>query len=320
MRPVAIVEIPAPCTCPNTPASENSDHSAVATAAARKARSGPHATRRSRPLFQVKRMTAAPVASPPAAPTSFSDSELQQFRQQGFLISPKLIDDALLQRMRDVTNRDMAGHLGDIEYEADLHYPGAPVSLDAEGGKTIRRLRQAISRDPVFMQLVRLPAILQRLQQLLGPHIVMPLAHHNCIMTKQPRFSSDTGWHQDTRYWSFTNGDLVNIWVALGPENPHNGCLQVLPATHLAAAPRHRLDDALFLRTDIAENQPLLKTAVPVCLEPGDILFFHARCFHAATRNFSSQTKQSVVFNFRSIENSPLPGTRSADWPELLLS
>jgi hypothetical protein len=27
-----------------------------------------------------------------------------------------------------------------------------------------------------------------------------------------------------------------------------------------------------------------------------------------------------VVFTFRSIENSPLPGTRSADWPELLLS
>ncbi|MEY3457296.1 MAG: hypothetical protein RL215_453 [Planctomycetota bacterium] len=262
----------------------------------------------------------APAGFPPAAAVEFTPHELQLFQQQGFLVVPGLVNEPLLHTLRAVTDRDLAGHLGDIEYEADLHYPGAPASLDAEGGKTIRRLRQAISRDPVFMQLVRLPAILRRLQQILGPHIVMPLAHHNCIMTKQPRFSSDTGWHQDTRYWSFTDGNLVNIWIALGSENLHNGCLQVLPGTHAAAASRDRLDEALFLRTDIPENQPLLQTAVPVFLEPGDILFFHARCFHAATRNYSTQTKQSVVFTFRALENAPLPGSRSADWPELLLS
>ncbi|MFM7919404.1 MAG: phytanoyl-CoA dioxygenase family protein, partial [Planctomycetaceae bacterium] len=171
-----------------------------------------------------------------------------------------------------------------------------------------------------FLQLLKEPFLLQRLQQLLGPHVVMPLAHHNCIMTKQPRYSSDTGWHQDTRYWSFTDGNLVNIWIALGTEDLHNGCLQVLPATHHAQASPQLLDDALFLRTDLPENQPLLQTAVPVLLQPGDVLFFHARCFHAATRNYSQNTKQSVVFTFRSIENHPLPGSRSAVLPELLLS
>ena len=139
-------------------------------------------------------------------------------------------------------------------------------------------------------------------------------------MTKQPRFSSDTGWHQDTRYWSFTSGELVNIWIALGPESPQNGCLQVLPGTHTGPAPASLLDQALFLRTDLPENQSVLKTAKSVELLPGDVLFFHARCFHAATRNYSNETKQSVVFTFRALENSPMPGSRSAQWPELLLS
>ncbi|MEY3174694.1 MAG: hypothetical protein RLZZ436_2608 [Planctomycetota bacterium] len=256
----------------------------------------------------------------PTHASRFTPEELLKFRQQGYFVVPQLIPTELLDQVRTVTDRDLAGHLGDVEYEADLQYPGAPQSLDAEGGRTIRRLRQAISRDPVFLRLVTQPGILLRLQQLLGPRIVMPLAHHNCIMTKQPRFSSDTGWHQDTRYWSFTTGDLVNIWIALGPENLHNGCLQVLPGTHSAAAPREFLDEALFLRTDLPENQPLLKSATPVCLEPGDVLFFHARCFHAATRNYSSGTKQSAVFTFRSLDNPPIPGSRSAAWPELLLS
>jgi phytanoyl-CoA hydroxylase len=250
----------------------------------------------------------------------FSEQERSFFVDNGYVIQRGLIPVDYVEQMRRITERDLAGHLGDNEYEADLHYPGAPASLESEGGRTIRRLRQAISRDPIFLRLLKEPFLLQRLCQLLGPHVVMPLAHHNCIMTKQPRFSSDTGWHQDTRYWSFSTGDLVNIWIALGPENLHNGCLQVLPGTHQAAAARELLDEALFLRTDLPENAPLLARATPVELEPGDVLFFHARCFHAATRNFSSQTKQSVVFTFRSIENAPLPGSRSAAWPELLLS
>jgi phytanoyl-CoA hydroxylase len=254
------------------------------------------------------------------APTEFSESEVATFQRDGYFIAKALVPAECIEAMKRITQRDLAAHQGDIEYEAELSYPGAPESLDAEGGRTARRLRQAISRDPVFAKLVKEPFLVDRLQQLLGPHIVMPLIHHNCIMTKQPRFSSDTGWHQDTRYWSFTTGDLVNIWIALGEETLQNGCLRVLPGTHLERAPRELLDDALFLRTDLEQNQPLLESAVPVELRAGDVLFFHARCFHAATRNYSTESKQSVVFTFRSLDNPPVPGTKSAQWPELLLS
>ena len=252
--------------------------------------------------------------------TEFIQDEVETFQRDGYLVVRGLIPLDCVDAMKRITQRDLAAHQGDIEYEAELSYPGAPESLDAEGGRTARRLRQAISRDPMFAKLVKEPFLLKRLQQLLGPHIVMPLIHHNCIMTKQPRFSSDTGWHQDTRYWNFTTGDLVNIWIALGEENPHNGCLRVLPRTHFEPAQRERLDDALFLRTDLEQNQPLLQRAIPVELKAGDVLFFHARCFHSATRNFSTESKQSVVFTFRSLENRPIPGTKSAQWPELLLS
>ena len=252
-------------------------------------------------------------------PQEFTQNEVENFQRDGYFVVRKLIPPDTINAMKRVTQRDLAAHQGDIEYEAELSYPGAPESLDAEGGRTAR-LRQAISRDPVFAKLVKESFLVNRLQQLLGPHIVMPLIHHNCIMTKQPRFSSDTGWHQDTRYWNFTTGDLVNIWIALGEETLHNGCLRVLPGTHLEPAQRDRLDDALFLRTDLEQNQPLFSRAVPVELQAGDVLFFHARCFHAATRNFSTESKQSVVFTFRSLENRPIAGTKSAQWPELLLS
>jgi phytanoyl-CoA hydroxylase len=249
----------------------------------------------------------------------FSAAEVDQFQQDGFIIQRGLIPDQYVNTILEVTRRDASSHFGDIEYEADVLYPGAPESLDAEGGRTIRRLRQAFSRDPVFSRLVKESFLLNRLKQLLGPQVVMPLAHHNCVMTKHPRYSSDTGWHQDTRFWAFTSSNLVNTWLALGDETLTNGCLRLLPGSHRMSFEREQLDEGVFLREDLELNRELLDSAVTAELSAGDVLFFHARCFHAATRNYSDKTKYSAVFTFRSLDNPPLPESRSSRLPELLL-
>ncbi|MEO2025074.1 MAG: phytanoyl-CoA dioxygenase family protein [Fuerstiella sp.] len=249
----------------------------------------------------------------------FAVEEVETFRRDGYIVQRGLVPLEYVDRILQITERDEAAHFGDIEYEADVQYPGAPQSLTDEGGRTIRRLRQAFSRDPVFARLVKEPFILNRLRQLLGEQVVMPLAHHNCVMTKHPRYSSDTGWHQDTRYWSFTTSELVNVWVALGDETVTNGCLRLLPGSHQMAVESDQLDDELFFRDDVSRNQSILGTAATAELKAGDAIFFHARCFHSATRNYSDQTKYSAVFTFRSLDNPPLPDSRSSELPELLL-
>jgi phytanoyl-CoA hydroxylase len=249
----------------------------------------------------------------------FSGLEVDRFQQSGSLVVRGLADPETCRQMMECTRTALVGDAGPVEYEADLHYPGAPVSRAAAGGNTIRRLKEAHARHPIFTRFILSLPLADRLKQLLGPKVVMPLAHHNCVMTKQPRFSSETGWHQDIRYWSFERPELVSIWLALGKETPENGCLYVIPGTHKLQFSRERLDDALFLRPDLAENQALIEQKVPVPLEPGDVLFFHCRTFHAAGRNQTDQTKYSVVFTFRPADNPPQPGTRSASMPELLL-
>ncbi len=251
---------------------------------------------------------------------AFSPSEVDQFQHEGFVVVRGLVPETDLARMRRITERGVREEIAPIEYEAALHYPGAPESLQSVGGRTIRRLKQAHSRDFLFTEWMLRPEILGRLRQLLGPQIVCPLAHHNCIMTKQPQFSSETGWHQDIRYWSFQRPELVNVWIALGNERPENGCLQVIPGSHTLSLDRSRFDNDLFFRADLAENQPLIATKQFVELAPGDVLFFHCKTLHAASRNTTPETKYSAVFTFRAADNPPLPNTRSSALPELLLT
>lgn len=253
-------------------------------------------------------------------PDGFSMEDVEQFAREGFIIARKLADDALLLEMRRATWDGLGREIGPVEYEADLHYPGAPQSLSAQGGRTIRRLKNALGRHPVFGEWLSQPALVNRLRQLVGSELIVPLAHHNCIMTKQPEFSSDTGWHQDIRYWSYTRPELVSVWLALGTETLSNGCLHLIPGTHRMTFERHRFDEDLFFRPELPENADLIATKIPAELNPGDVLFFHCRTFHAASRNYTTDPKFSVVFTVRPIDNPPLPGSRSASMPELLIS
>ena len=141
-------------------------------------------------------------------------------------------------------------------------------------------------------------------------------AHHNCVMTKQPRYSSVTGWHQDIRYWSFERPELISLWLALGREFPENGCLSFLPGTHAMEFARDRLDDSLFLRKQPAQPGADRYATHPA-LEPGDAVFFHCRTFHAAGSNSTDEAKLSLVFTYHAADNQPLPGTRSASLPSV---
>ena len=249
----------------------------------------------------------------------FSADEVTLFARDGYRIVRGLVPADLRARMLEVATRDLGNAAGPVEYEADTQYPGSPESRDAPGGRTVRRLLQAYARDAAFRDAATAAPIVLRLRQLLGPQVALAQAHHNCVMTKDPRFSSLTSWHRDIRYWSYQRPELVSVWLALGEERPENGCLLLLPGTHHMTFDADRLDAAQFLRIDIAANAELLRTQISAELDPGDVLFFHCRLFHAASSNRSARTKFSAVFTYHATDNQPLPGTRSAGMPDVLL-
>lgn len=251
--------------------------------------------------------------------TTLAPTELERFRRDGYLVARRIVAPALTAAALRVALEQLAARQGPLELEAEVDYPGSPRSKSAPGGDTVRRLLQAYGRAEELRALATCPGVVARLRELLASDPLLVLAHHNCVMTKMPRYSSLTGWHQDIRYWSYRRAELVSAWFALGRECPDNGGLSFLPGTHRMAFGRGRLDDRLFLRDDVPENRELIATRTSPQLDEGDVVFFHCRLFHAAGQNTTSATKFSPVYTYRAADDPPLPGTRSASSDEVAL-
>jgi len=247
-----------------------------------------------------------------------SDDLLDTFSRDGYAVSRGLLGTERVGELVGVIDESLNPALAPVEYEADVHYPGAPESVNAPGGRTPRRLLNAFGRDALFRQAAREPGIADTLQRLMGSSEVMVSQnHHNCVMTKHPGYSSVTSWHQDIRYWRFDRRDLVSVWIALGPETLDNGCLLVIPGSHTLEFEPGQFDAAMFFREDYEPNAGLLASATPVELAAGDVLFFHSRTLHAAGRNASDVVKRSLVFTYRTADNAPIPQTRSAVYEDI---
>jgi phytanoyl-CoA hydroxylase len=204
-----------------------------------------------------------------------------------------------------------------VEFEADLKYPGAPPSRDAAGGETVRRLLDAFGRDPAFAAQGAAPEVRDWMQSYFGEHVRMSRVHHNCLMTKHPRYGSLTNWHRDIRYWSFEREDLVSVWFALGAEEIENGALWLVPGSHRSGFDADRFDEAKFFRTDRPDNAAILAGAESPGLAAGDALFFHCNTLHSAGRNLRDAVKFSLVYTYHGQSNRPKAGTRSASKPEV---
>lgn len=250
-----------------------------------------------------------------------SEKQTNQFIKDGYLIIKQVADKTLLKKLKATVEKELLLRSPPFELEAQLRYPGAPVSEAAEGGETIRRLQQVYARAEEFKKWANNPFVCNCIKQLLKTdELYLSQTHHNSVMTKQPSFSSQTQWHRDTRYWNYNNKYLINSWLALGPEREENGGLWVLPGSHRWDDDSMVLDEKQFLIEKDPANRSRLSLAKQVYLDAGDVLLFSAHCFHAASQNHTSTTKLSLVYTYHGEHTHAKKDTRSSALPSIKMA
>lgn len=242
---------------------------------------------------------------------NLTQEQIEEFETNGFLI------------IRDFLSKE---NCNKILEKACLHLESkqAPIESEEEYLKTstdhitLRRLRQVYQREDVFKDWMENKSIRPILATLLKDTPVLSLAHHNSIMTKMPKVSSRTSWHQDIRYWNFQNDNLISVWLCLDKEYLENGLLEFIPKSHKINFKKEQFDKNSNFLDNLEDNQKLIQTKVHSSLNKGDIVLFHCKTLHHANKNNSKNAKISFVYTVRALNNQAIKNTRS-DEKEVIL-
>ena len=168
-----------------------------------------------------------------------------------------------------------------------------------EGGK----LTKATSQKPYLLlpwlaDLIRHPAILDPVQDLLGPDI---LCWGGGFFAKDPGDRNYVSWHQDSTYWGLSTPDVVTAWIAFTPSTVLSGCMRVIPGSHLGEQLPHR--DTFADRNLLSRGQEIAvdvdeSKALDVVLEAGQMSLHHVRIVHGSGPNRSRYRRIGMAIRY----------------------
>ncbi|MET8763207.1 phytanoyl-CoA dioxygenase family protein [Lentzea sp. NPDC004782] len=148
--------------------------------------------------------------------------------------------------------------------------------------------------DPALFEWLLDPDVLDLVESLIGPDIALFSSHFIC---KPAGDGKPVPWHQDAHFWRDTidpPGDAVTVWLAIDPSTVENGCLRVIPGSHLTAVSHHGNADSFFNQeTSVDESR-----AVDVELARGACSVHSALLVHGSPPNRSTTRRCGYTMRY----------------------
>lgn len=105
--------------------------------------------------------------------------------------------------------------------------------------------------------------------------------------------------HQDQFFLRVQPGTCIAAWMALDPCDEENGCLEVIPGTHNLPVLCSKDADPTISFTKDTVDVPEDMNAVPVMMQPGDVLFFNGQVVHGSGPNVSADRfRRSLIGHY----------------------
>ena len=148
--------------------------------------------------------------------------------------------------------------------------------------------------------LIRDSRVLDAVEDLIGPNL---LVWRSIFFFKKGRSAGFVDWHQDSIYWRLDSEDVVTAWIALTESTVENGCLRVVPGSHLAPEVPHAIR---FSRNNLLVRGQSAAAEVPeertrcVELRPGEMSLHHVRMLHGSGPNASGGNRVGLAVRYLS--------------------
>ena len=226
---------------------------------------------------------------------NWTRSDLQQFESHGYLAMNGLFEiedvESAKAALGDLTHRRSGND--QVVYQDEPYYATGGGDERVEDPELrVRGIRDFCQAEPRLARLAADSRLSRLLDQLIGENHRMI---QDTALLKPPFHGAEKPWHQDSAYFDLAPiTAVVGVWVALDPATVENGCMQVIPGSHLGGpAPHYHIRDC-----QLEDSRVAVDDAVVVPLEPGGALFFSALLHHGTPPNTSGDRRRAVQLHY----------------------
>jgi ectoine hydroxylase-related dioxygenase (phytanoyl-CoA dioxygenase family) len=148
-------------------------------------------------------------------------------------------------------------------------------------------------------EIIRTPAILDRVEDVIGPDI---LAWGVNFFIKEPRTPDFVSWHQDATYWGLEPHDqIITAWVALSDVPVASGAMKFLAGSHKSGQVAHAdtfHKDNLLTRGQEIAVEVNEDEATDVALQAGEFSLHHVLLAHGSHPNTTDDRRIGLAIRY----------------------
>ena len=224
--------------------------------------------------------------------------QVAQFHQKGYIVVEDLLStdevETLRQEVVDIVEGRSDFPAAKIEYEPNPGPDVAPIDR-------LRKLNECALNASVFMDHARNSAILDVVEDLLGPDLKL----YGDQMFLKPPGGMEKTYHQDSPYFKIDPMALVSSWVAMDDVTQENGCLWVVPGSHKGGALDHSEVWMVGDRKDMTVPEAAFdrNAEEPITMKMGDCSFHHSLLLHRSGPNNTPHRRRGLATHYMSAQS-----------------
>ena len=165
---------------------------------------------------------------------------------------------------------------------------------------------------PWLYDIVVNPNITNPVSSILGPNL---LAWGSSFFAKAAGDTGFVSWHQDINYWGLEPHNVLTAWIAFSPSRRENGCMRVVPGSHLDGTLEHQ--DTFAADNLLTRGQEILvevneANTVDITLEAGEMSLHHVSIVHGSEPNSSQLDRIGFAIRYISTDVRQIGGRTTA--------
>jgi hypothetical protein len=220
-----------------------------------------------------------------------SENSLKLLKENGFVVLPYLLDNEV--KLLNEKIEEFTSSL--IEPLDNVFYTSGRDNLKS----------RTLAKNLTW------PILSPLLERIVNPDLID--CEGCALLLKAPGESSSLNPHQDSSLIDETKFAAFYGWVALQDTNIENGCMHVIPGSHLWGN-HYRSLDVPWIYEEYTEL--LLEYSQPIEMKAGEILLFDTALIHGSYFNNSSAIRAAINLFFKPLEADVIHYVTFKDTPK----